>query len=232
MKPELTAELAARAHRPSDGPLHDPRWTMLTDADLDVLVARAVEGRQRPIPIFAYGSLIWNPGFQVAGRRRAVAEGWHRSFCLGLDHWRGSPACPGLMLAIESGGRCEGLVLDVAPENDTEALRALFKRELVAHELAQNFCWITVETERGQEQALTFYADPVAENVVHLPIEEQAWRMAHASGPAGSCAEYLQRTLASLAEHGIDDPYVSRLASLTAAEIASWSAGGPPIGDT
>ena len=89
-----------------------------------------------------------------------------------------------------------------------------------------------VETDRGTEAALTFYADPVIPNVVHLPLAEQAWRMAHACGPAGSCAEYLHRTAQALAGHGRNDPYIADLERLTAAEIASWPSEAPPIGDT
>ena len=58
----------------AEGPLHDPNWRMLEDADLDILAQRLTRGRPRPIPIFAYGSLIWNPGFAVGARRRATAS--------------------------------------------------------------------------------------------------------------------------------------------------------------
>ena len=77
----------------------------------------------------------------------------------------------GLMLALASGGRCEGLVMDVAQGTETESLRAILRRELVAHELAANACWIEVETDRGREQALTFYADPVDTDTAALVDE-------------------------------------------------------------
>ena len=48
---------------------------------------------------------------------------------------------------------------------------------------------------------------------------EQALRLAHASGPAGSGAEYLLRTARGLDAHGIHDPYIWRLQELVAAEI-------------
>ena len=38
----------------AEGPLFDPRWRMLEDADLDLLADHLTQGRQRPIPIFAY----------------------------------------------------------------------------------------------------------------------------------------------------------------------------------
>lgn len=217
--------------QPADGLLHDPGWRMLEDADLDRLAARLTHGRARPIPIFAYGSLIWKPGFEVGGIRKGIAPGWHRSFCIELNHWRGSPDCPGLMLALEAGGSCSGLIMEVAPGTERESMRAILRRELVAHELVKNARWITVETERGTEEALTFYADTVDHSVVCLPIEEQAQRLAHACGHAGSGAEYLQRTAAALAEHGLDDPYIWTLQRLVAEEIDSWPKPGAPIGD-
>lgn len=208
----------------ADGPLYDPRWRMLDDGDLDLLAARLTAGRARPIPIFAYGSLIWNPGFAVGGQRRGTAIGWHRSFSIPLEHFRGSPDRPGLMLALASGGQCEGLVLDIAAGTETESLRAILKRELVAHELAANACWITVETNRGIEEALTFYADPVGTPVERLTIPQQARRLAHAAGAAGSGAEYLLRTVRGLAEHGIHDDYIWTLQHQVAREIEAAAA--------
>lgn len=201
------------------GPLHDPRWRMLEDADLDLLAARLTQDRPRPIPVFAYGSLIWNPGFDIQSRRRATAIGWHRSFSISLDHFRGSPERPGLMLALASGGSCEGLVFEIAEETEMQSLRAILRRELVAHELAANARWIEVETERGREQALTFYADPVDVQIAELTVREQAQRLARAAGAAGSGAEYLLRTVLGLAELGIHDEYIWTLQQLVAEEI-------------
>ncbi|MDP0927624.1 gamma-glutamylcyclotransferase [Paracoccus onubensis] len=201
------------------GPLHDPRWRMLEDADLDLLAARLTQDRPRPIPVFAYGSLIWNPGFDIQSRRRATAIGWHRSFSISLDHFRGSPERPGLMLALASGGSCEGLVFEIAEGTEMQSLRAILRRELVAHELAANARWIEVETQRGREQALTFYADPVDVQIAELTVREQAQRLARAAGAAGSGAEYLLRTVLGLAELGIHDEYIWTLQQLVAEEI-------------
>ncbi len=207
---------------PAEGELYNPLWRMLEDADLDSLAERLTTGRPRPIPIFAYGSLIWNPGFEVQARRRGKAIGWHRDFSLSLDHFRGTPERPGLMLALTSGGSCEGLVLEIAEGTETQSLRSILKRELVAHELAANACWIQIETERGREDALTFYADPVDAPVVRVTVAEQARRLAHAAGAAGSGAEYLLRTARGLAEWGIHDEYIWTLQRLVADEIDGW----------
>lgn len=208
-----------RAARKVDGPLYDDRWHLLEDADLDRIADEVTRGQPRPIPIFAYGSLIWNPGFAVSAQRRATAIGWHRQFSIPLDHFRGTPENPGLMLALASGGHCEGLLLDIAPETERDALRAVLKRELVARELAANVRWIEVETDLGRSRALTFYADPIDLPLANLTIADQARLLARANGAAGSGCEYLLRTAQGLEAAGIRDPYIWQLQDLVAAEI-------------
>lgn len=222
----LTEAHVRRATRQVDGPLHNPDWHPLEDADLDALAQKLTEGRQRPIPIFAYGSLIWNPGFAVSARHRATAIGWHRQFSIPLDHFRGTPEEPGLMLALASGGTCEGLVLEVEPGTERDSMRAVLKRELVAHELAANSRWIEVETATGRQQALTFYADPTDIELTDLPLQQQAYRLARANGAAGSGCEYLLRTAQGLQAAGIHDPYIWKLQDLVAADIDAWPAPG------
>lgn len=219
----LTEAHVRAATRIVEGPLYDPRWRLLDDGDLDRLTATLTDDRARPIPIFAYGSLIWNPGFAVGKRQRARAIGWHRSFNIPLDHFRGSPEQPGLMLALASGGNCDGLILEVAPGTEAESMRAVLARELVVHELAGNTRWITVETDQGASQALTFYADPVGFDLVDLPLQDQAVRLARANGVGGSGCEYLLRTAQGLEAEGIHDPYIWELQDLVAAEIDSWT---------
>ncbi|MFN3273639.1 MAG: gamma-glutamylcyclotransferase [Paracoccus sp. (in: a-proteobacteria)] len=222
----LTDDHVARV-APVEGLLYNPNWRMLEDGDLDLLAERLTQGRPRPISIFAYGSLIWNPGFEVQDRRRATAVGWHRDFSLSLDHFRGTPERPGLMLALSSGGHCEGLVLDITEGTEAASLRTILRRELVAHELAANACWIDVETDRGRESALTFYADPVDTPVARLTVQEQARRLATAAGAAGSGAEYLLRTARGLDELGIHDAYIWTLQKLVAEEIEAAPEFGP-----
>ncbi|WP_128253491.1 gamma-glutamylcyclotransferase [Falsirhodobacter deserti] len=219
----LTAEAVQRTlrHVPDPGP--HPDWTPLTDADYDALAARITEGHEGPIPVFAYGSLIWNPGFEVGPIRMGVAHGWHRSFCLEILQWRGSPDCPGLMMALERGGSATGLIMEIAEGHEEASLRALLKRELVARELVENVRWISVRTERGIERALTFWAGPKGPMVVSLPMEVQAWRLAHACGHGGSGAQYLHNTVRKLEEYGLQDRNLSRLEHLTATEIATWA---------
>lgn len=215
----LTEDHVRRVTRHVEGPLHDPDWQILDEADLDQLSAALIADRPRPIPIFAYGSLIWNPDFAVGRRYRARALGWHRAFSIPLDRFRGSPEQPGLMLALASGGACEGLVLEIQPGTETDSMRSILARELVARELAANACWITVETDQGISEALTFYADPVGIDLADLSIDDQAQRLAFANGAAGSGSEYLLRTAQGLDAAGLYDPYIWELQDRVAAAI-------------
>ena len=73
--------------------------------------------------VFAYGSLIWDPGFPVAERAVARLHGWHRSFCMRSIHHRGSAAQPGLVLALDraQGAWCDGVAFRVAAGAEAEA---------------------------------------------------------------------------------------------------------------
>ena len=53
--------------------------------------------------IFAYGSLMWNPGFAAAESEPAVLCGYHRRFCIVSRMYRGTPETPGLVLGLDCG---------------------------------------------------------------------------------------------------------------------------------
>ncbi|EYD77557.1 Cation transport protein chaC [Rubellimicrobium mesophilum DSM 19309] len=67
--------------------------------------------------VFAYGSLLWDPGFEPAEAVRARLDGWRRSFCMWSHMFRGSEEAPGLVLALDADPQasCEGLALRVDP---------------------------------------------------------------------------------------------------------------------
>ena len=53
----------------------------LQDREMEALADRLVsEIDEDGFWVFAYGSLIWNPGFDHIVMRRSVAQGWRRSF--------------------------------------------------------------------------------------------------------------------------------------------------------
>lgn len=219
----LTAELVALCFRNEEDIGPDPCWPLLDDVEFEALAERIFqENEQQPLWIFAYGSLIWKPDFDAVESRRAVAHGWHRSFCLQLNRWRGTPDQPGLMMALDRGGRCKGVAYRL-PDNDRPGqIRRLLRREVGSHEGIKAIRWITVETDQGYVRALVFWAGPTGKYVsLKLPLPTVARVLARACGHIGSCAEYLYLTVLHLEQHGIRDRNLWQLQKLVANEILS-----------
>ncbi len=162
--------------------------------------------------VFGYGSLIWDPGFPVAERRIARVQGWHRSFCMRSIHHRGTPEVPGLVLALDraEGAACDGVAFRVAPGAEAETIGMLRARELVSSAYLETT--LPVQTDDGLLQALTYVIDPDHVQYCHLPLDEQARIIAHATGGRGANRDYLWATASHLAELGIADPDLEWLA--------------------
>jgi len=227
----LTPEMVARCLRVVPEPAAPPAGTTrMTDEETAAIGGRLLAGRDpASLWVFAYGSLIWKPVFAPVEARRAVAHGWHRSFCIDLATWRGTPEARGLMLALAPGGACAGIAYRLAPEAAAADVAELVRREMPYRELAGNARWIAVRTEAGPLAALTFYASPNGTSVSRrLPLEQVAQRLAHACGHAGSCAEYLYNTVSHLEAEGIRDRSLWILQRLVADEIARWPEAPAP----
>ena len=81
--------------------------------------------------MFAYGSLIWKPACEFVEIRTGLLRGWHRAFCLGWNtRWRGSVENPGLMLALDRGGVCKGVLYRLPPDAVEANLELLCRREM------------------------------------------------------------------------------------------------------
>lgn len=223
----LTPELVARVDRKvaQDHLPPDPDRVPMTDADYAEAVARALAAHgPGAVWIFAYGSLLWNPGIALAERRPAMLRGWHRAFCMQLFRFRGSPEQPGLMLALEQGGSCRGEVFRIDEAQAAAELDRLMRREVPYRRLASAWRWVDVDIAGTRQKALTFYAGMRRDRFyVKLPLHAQAHMLARAAGHGGSGAAYLQQTVMKLDELGIHDSYLWELQHLVAAEIRSLS---------
>jgi glutathione-specific gamma-glutamylcyclotransferase len=219
----LTAELVARVERVEPDPGPTPGQVYLTDPEFDALAQELVQANgDGPFWIFAYGSLIWKPECGFTEHRRATAHGWHRSFCLKLTRWRGTPDYPGLMMALDRGGRCDGVICRLDDAEKLKQLRQLLVREIDQRNDIGTFRWITVTAGEEKIRALTFYAGPRAYYYTgKLPVEEVARILARAAGHWGSCADYLYQTITKLEEYGIHDTGLWRLQEKVAQEIAA-----------
>ncbi len=112
-KMSLTPEHIARVHHivEDEGPA--PGAKLHADADYDAWVERMVRSHPEPSAptrVFAYGSLIWKPEIEQTDEEIGNARGWHRSFCFRMPRFRGTNSQPGLMMALDRGGQCKGML--------------------------------------------------------------------------------------------------------------------------
>lgn len=157
--------------------------------------------------VFGYGSLLWNPGFEVAQSVIATLPGYARSFCMRSIHHRGTEEKPGLVLALDAvaGAACEGVALAVKPGQEAQVLAYLRERELISSAYLEKNLQIALQDGREVE-AVTYVID--ADHVQYcggLPLEEQAQIIAEAVGGRGPNTEYLYNTAQHLSEIGLHD---------------------------
>jgi cation transport protein ChaC len=156
--------------------------------------------------VFAYGSLLWNP--------------LHRRFCLYSMASRGTRETPGLVLALDRGGACTGVVYRLPAMVAIDELHLLWRREMVVGSYRPK--WVGVQSGDRQIVALTFTVKhDHPQYAGKLPIDEQASVIANAAGAFGSSLDYLERTRVALVTHGIVDPYLEALAARVVALRAS-----------
>jgi glutathione-specific gamma-glutamylcyclotransferase len=220
-KMRLTADHVARVHRvePDEGP--HPQTEQMTEADYAQLSAELVADLGgEPIRVFAYGSLIWKPEFEHVKHFLATLPGWHRSFCMKIERWRGTRASPGLMMALDRGGSCRGVVYELPRGREREQMEKLIRREMTNRPATNVPRWLTVTHEGVKSSALTFTSSRSGPTYAgRQTAEEIAKVLACAAGHWGSCAEYLFNTVSHLEELGIRDRGLWNLQKLVAAEI-------------
>lgn len=184
----------------------------------DEMIASAPPGDM--IWVFGYGSLIWNPAFDYDEQRIGRLYGYHRQFCFLSTVGRGSPEAPGMMLALDRGGSCNGVVLGVRRERAEEELTSVFMREMTGQTYFAR--WGTVKTDKGSVEAITFVANREAHNYAGpKSLEETARFIAQGCGHLGPCADYLFNTAQHLEELGLNDPMMRKLCDLVETESAS-----------
>jgi cation transport protein ChaC len=206
----LTEDLVRRTHRdvPDAGP--STTSTVFSEEDYDAHLSEFLRDRpEGPVNVFCYGSLIWKPVFEPVATERAIALGWQRAFCLRIVRFRGTPEQPGLMMQIDRGGQCEGLVQQVAASREWEDLSVLWRREMTNKPPSNFPRWIDVVVGGKTAKVIAFTANPESPNYVGgLTAYEIAQTLSRACGHWGSCADYLHQTLLSLDAAGIHDGYL------------------------
>ncbi|MFO1161590.1 MAG: gamma-glutamylcyclotransferase [Reyranellaceae bacterium] len=161
--------------------------------------------------VFAYGSLMWNPAIEFTDSQACTVDGWRRSFCFWMPMGRGTPELPGLMLALEQGGTCEGIAYRLSPEQVRSELGLLWNREMLAG--VYQPAWVPTKLRDGRTvTAVTFAIDTShCQYCGDLSMERTAHHIAYAEGRRGACRDYLANTAAHARALDIHDPYIEEL---------------------
>ncbi|MBL4907023.1 MAG: gamma-glutamylcyclotransferase [Sneathiella sp.] len=194
---EIIAE--ARRHGPYDAMTHEER----EESRQHFLSAHGEDG----LWVFGYGSLLWNPAFHFEKSEPAKLYGYHRKFCLRLSIGRGSPENPDLMLALDSGGSCNGRAFYVAKKDVESETKILWMREMLSGAYKANWC--KIKTQSGMKQGLTFVINRQHRRYIKgLELDKTIELLGTGIGYLGSCREYLENTIDHLDEINVKDQYL------------------------
>jgi cation transport protein ChaC len=172
--------------------------------------------------LFAYGSLIWKPECEHVEERCGTAFGWHRSFCFRIWRFRGTRDFPGLMMALDRGGQCKGMLFRPPGHGLYEQVQKLCRREITVKPANTLPRWIKVASGEASLRAIAFVMNRNADSYVgNLTPQETAEILVKACGHWGSGAEYLFNTVCRLEERGVHDRYLWQLQRLVAERIAT-----------
>jgi len=163
--------------------------------------------------VFAYGSLMWRPGFRRAAAVRARIFGFHRRLCVYSTHYRGTPQKPGLVFGLDYGGSCNGMLFRVAAADKHRVIRYLFKREMFSGVYVPRY--VAVQAGRHRRRALTFVARRDGAQYAAVMADAAAVRIIHAAaGVGGRNADYILQTQAHLQTLNIPCPMLARYCRL------------------
>jgi cation transport protein ChaC len=162
--------------------------------------------------VFGYGSLIWNPAFHFVEKRTARIHGYHRRFCLWTPLGRGTAENPGLILGLERGGACRGVIFRVAEDAVETELDILWRREMFTGSYRPT--WTSARNHAESVPAIAFVINRENSRYAgRLSDDKVAHHIATAAGPMGACRDYLFDTVEHLVELGIRDRRLEAMAA-------------------
>ncbi len=155
--------------------------------------------------LFAYGSLIWDRPFEVLQEEKAILPNFSRRFCVYSHVYRGTYKKPGLVLGLDKGDCCEGLIFEISEAD----YQKVYEREMVTK------VYHEVIVPMEGKSVRTFVADCAHPQYAgQLSIQGKLEIIKTATGKAGSSAEYFLKTIQGLQKHNIQDNYLEKLLEL------------------
>ncbi|MBT3766012.1 MAG: gamma-glutamylcyclotransferase [Rhodospirillales bacterium] len=164
--------------------------------------------------VFAYGSLMWRPGFEYEEGQTARLHGYHRALCVFSPNYRGTHEKPGLVVGLDAGGSCIGRAFRLHRDNEKQVQAYLDERELLTG--VYNCRDITLALETGSQVPAYGYVVKRSHELYTgklTPIEASQFILGRA-GRTGTCLEYLENTVTHIEELGIDGGDLRRVLDL------------------
>jgi cation transport protein ChaC len=163
--------------------------------------------------VFGYGSLMWRPGFPYKERALATVRGRHRRLCVYSWVHRGTRERPGLVLGLDRGGACRGVVFTVAAADADDVVAYLRAREQVTSVYLERTVPAVLADGRVLP-ALTYVVDRRHPQYAgELTLEETLAAVRGAAGQSGANEDYVVSTADHLAAEGIADPRLAAIAA-------------------
>jgi len=164
--------------------------------------------------VFASGSLMWLPGFDVLERRHARLVGAHRALCVYSFVHRGTPEKPGLVLGLDRGGNCRGIAYRVAADNRAAAMEYLRAREQVTMVYREVVRPVWLEDDpRRRVSAVCYVVDRGHEQYAgRLTLEQQLHLVRQGHGRSGNNRDYVLETVREIERQGYRDRELHLLA--------------------
>jgi len=162
--------------------------------------------------VFAYGSLMWNPGFEYIDARPALLYGYHRRLCLWSVRYRGTEKKPGLVLGLDRGGSCQGFAYHIEDCNTPTVVNYLCDREMITGAYDARVCSVSLDDGR-KVKALTFVSKPDHPHFApRLALEDTVSVVQDAQGARGCNREYVLNTVSKLNQINIRNTDLHRIA--------------------
>jgi cation transport protein ChaC len=164
--------------------------------------------------VFGYGSLMWRPGFDYLERRPARLLGVHRALCVFSHVHRGTPEKPGIVLGLDRGGSCRGIVFRIEASRSEATVAYLREREQATRIYRESTRPIILLDEpEANARALCYLVDRShAQYAGALTRERQLELVRQGHGYSGVNRDYVLATVKELEALGIRDATLEWLA--------------------
>jgi cation transport protein ChaC len=184
---------------------------------------------ERDLWLFAYGSLMWDPGFPYCAAKSALLYGHHRRFCVYSNGHRGTPARPGLVLGLDRGGACKGIAYRIPAVDVPRALAYLWGREMQSRVYRLKALRVRLESGR-LVKAFAFVVDRRHPSYAgDLSLDQTARLIRQGGGRRGTARHYLESVVGELERLGVIDGPLHRLQRYVKAAAEGAAAKAPRV---